>query len=407
MTTEYKLPLHNRKKEIVDYCIVSEKDFNHLKQFSWSLLPQTGYVMGSVNRKSWKIHRYIQIVILGHDIDQHTFVDHINHIKTDNRRENLRLATMLQNANNKKKPINTSSKYNYVSYHQTKKLWIACINELRAVYHTEIEAAHQVNIWINRHNLNTNKLNDVQEPDGFVEHQPRPKNNYPTGVSFKKNKFYARIFMNGKDIVLGRFNTVEEAIKCRKDKDDEIAKEKSDAIYSTPIMKNSDGNCIIQVPDRKNNTLVDVIIDEDMYYDCLHYTWRVSLDGYIWGYNKESKKAFQLSRYVMKYEDKNLVDHINNNKADNRRDNLRIATSTQNTMNKTSAKNSSSQFVGVALNKNMNKWKATIQVDGKPIHLGFFDDEIEAARVRDEATKKYYGEHGNLNFNTQDYVVSK
>jgi len=204
--------------------------------------------------------------------------------------------------------------------------------------------------------------------------------------------------MNGKDIVLGRFNTVEEAIKCRKDKDDEIAKEKSDAIYSTPIVKNSDGNCVIQVPDRKNNTLVDVIIDEDLYYDCLHYTWRVSLDGYIWGYNRESKKAFQLSRYVMKYDDKNLVDHINNNKADNRRDNLRIATSTQNTMNKTSAKNSSSQFLGVALNKNMNKWKATIQVDGKPIHLGFFDDEIEAARVRDEATKKYYGEHGNLNF---------
>jgi hypothetical protein len=140
MTTEYKLPLHNRKREIVDYCIVSEEDFNHLKQFSWSLLPQTGYVMGSVNRKSWKIHRYIQIVILGHDIDQHTFVDHINHIKTDNRRENLRLATMLENANNKKKPINSHSKYNYVVINKTRKegekKWIACINELRAVYHS-------------------------------------------------------------------------------------------------------------------------------------------------------------------------------------------------------------------------------------------------------------------------------
>jgi hypothetical protein len=67
-------------------------------------------------------------------------------------------------------------------------------------------------------------------------------------------------------------------------------------------------------------------------------------------------------------------------------------------MNRKSAKNSTSQYVGVALNKNTNKWKATIQVNGKANHLGFFDSEIEAAKVRDEATKKYYGEHGNLNF---------
>lgn len=67
-------------------------------------------------------------------------------------------------------------------------------------------------------------------------------------------------------------------------------------------------------------------------------------------------------------------------------------------MNKSSRKNSASKFIGVSKSKNSKKWEAAIKVDGKNLRLGFFENEIDAAKCRDKATKKYYGEYGNLNF---------
>lgn len=45
------------------------------------------------------------------------------------------------------------------------------------------------------------------------------------------------------------------------------------------------------------------------------------------------------------------------------------------------------------------KWKASIRVNNKNIHLGTFINEIDAAKARDIATKEYFKEHGKLNFN--------
>lgn len=68
-------------------------------------------------------------------------------------------------------------------------------------------------------------------------------------------------------------------------------------------------------------------------------------------------------------------------------------------MNKSSSSSSTSKYIGVNWNKNSNKWASIIRVDGKNINLGYFKDELDAAKSRDIATKKYYGEYGNLNFN--------
>jgi hypothetical protein len=67
-------------------------------------------------------------------------------------------------------------------------------------------------------------------------------------------------------------------------------------------------------------------------------------------------------------------------------------------MNRSSHKNSTSKYIGVYFNKNRNKWISQIENNGKHIYLGQFDDEIEAAKVRDIATKKYFGEFGKFNF---------
>lgn len=65
------------------------------------------------------------------------------------------------------------------------------------------------------------------------------------------------------------------------------------------------------------------------------------------------------------------VDHINDNSLDNRRENLRLATHSQNNWNRSTYKSNTSGFKGVGLHK--GRWRARIQCNGKQEQLGYFD----------------------------------
>jgi hypothetical protein len=98
------------------------------------------------------------------------------------------------------------------------------------------------------------------------------------------------------------------------------------------------------------------------------------------------------------------IDHINNDRTDNRIENLREATRFQNNRNKSSAKGSTSKYLGVSWANRANKWAAQIKVDGKNYHLGYFTVEEDAARAYDRAALKYFGLYANLNFPIEDYL---
>lgn len=100
-------------------------------------------------------------------------------------------------------------------------------------------------------------------------------------------------------------------------------------------------------------------------------------------------------RIIMPDSDKDkYVDHINGNKLDNRRINLRYVTPKQSMMN-ISRSDSNTGIKGVHLNKNTEKYEAYIH-DEEKLHLGTFETLSEARRVREKAEVKLYGEHGEL-----------
>ncbi len=109
-------------------------------------------------------------------------------------------------------------------------------------------------------------------------------------------------------------------------------------------------------------------------------------------------RILSLHREIMKAPPTLLVDHRNRNGLDNRRDNLRLATHSQNQCNKgKSRSNSSSQFIGVYFEKRSSRWVAKIVLHGKRIWLGRFKDELDAAKAYDKAAKKYHKDFARLN----------
>lgn len=91
------------------------------------------------------------------------------------------------------------------------------------------------------------------------------------------------------------------------------------------------------------------------------------------------------------------VDHQNNNRSDNRISNLRAATHQQNCFNKEKKGGKSSVYKGVCLHKRSGKWLAYIDIDNSRVHLGYFDDELDAAMAYNKEARTYYGKFAKLN----------
>lgn len=111
-------------------------------------------------------------------------------------------------------------------------------------------------------------------------------------------------------------------------------------------------------------------------------------------------RAIFMSREVMKAPKGLQVDHIHKDDGviDNRKENLRLATNQQNCQNRRQRVDSKRRFIGVMRPSRCLRWKATIEIRGKKVHLGLFEDEIDAACAYDAAARILYGEFAHTNF---------
>jgi hypothetical protein len=132
----------------------------------------------------------------------------------------------------------------------------------------------------------------------------------------------------------------------------------------------------------------DILVDDDKFDEINMYEWktRVTHNGRRYAY-----RMVNLAREIIGLEDKKLVvDHINGNSLDNRIENLREATRSENTWNSVRKTKNRTGYTGVTSTR--NKWVATIKNNGKKIHVGTFKTPEEASCARESIAKTLRGE---------------
>jgi len=158
------------------------------------------------------------------------------------------------------------------------------------------------------------------------------------------------------------------------------------------------------------------LLDKADYYKCCRVMWTLGAGGYsvmrLSRRNRsrlgiESKhgrgdknKPQQLHRFLLEVKDNlTMVDHINHTPLDNRRCNLRLCTRQDNARNCRKSTDSTSSFKGVYNCKgNKSKpWKATIGLNRKLIHLGYYTSESTAAKAYNTKALELFGEFAHLN----------
>lgn len=143
-----------------------------------------------------------------------------------------------------------------------------------------------------------------------------------------------------------------------------------------------------------------IVDDED--FDLLNqYNWcLLGKSGYAvrGGFVDGKKKMILMHRFLMNTPDGFDTDHINGQKLDNRRSNLRIVTRGENCMNaKKHSNNLSSKYKGVHLFGRTGKWTAHVHKNYKKIHLGYFDTELQAVEAYNKKALEMYGDKAKLN----------
>ena len=136
------------------------------------------------------------------------------------------------------------------------------------------------------------------------------------------------------------------------------------------------------------------IVDDGDFEWLNQWKWCYLSVGYA--VRVEKKRMIYLHRVIMRNPTWK-VDHINGNRLDNRRVNLRIVDNFQHARNKSMSKNNSSGYKGVYFHKASGKFQAYIDPDRKRKCLGYFSNPKEAAKVYNEAAVKYFGEFARLN----------
>lgn len=140
-----------------------------------------------------------------------------------------------------------------------------------------------------------------------------------------------------------------------------------------------------QIKVKRGSDIFFAKVDDCDFEGLSSFNWFADKNGYAMKSSKHDGTV-RMHRMIMNAGNGQEVDHINRDKLDNQRSNLRLVSHHENCLNR-------SRGVGVSFRTDRKRWRARIKFAGKEIHIGHFVTKIEAIEARRVACIQYFGEY--------------
>lgn len=139
-------------------------------------------------------------------------------------------------------------------------------------------------------------------------------------------------------------------------------------------------------------------VDDEDYKWLMLWKWHYHFTGYARKHDdNDNHKIIDMHRFINNTPEGMSTDHVDGNRLNNQKINLRTCTHAQNIMNSRKMKKGSSVYKGVHWSTRSNCWYARIVFNYKLIHLGVFKNEKKAGLAYNNKAKELFGEFARLN----------
>jgi len=403
------IPIRNKKGDVIGNTMIDKEIYPLIMDNAININPH-GYATIYVNGSSHFLHRYVYYDLFGKIPLDDTNIDHKDRNKLNNILTNLREVTFENNARNREKREDCTSKYYGVSKNGTN--WRCSLKhnniEHAYLYNNELHAAYHRDLLVKEFKLEDySTLNNVECPEDFIiKTKYVKKSGLPKHISTQKNKYRCTFRGELRDKTKAGFITVEEAVLYRDQIIQTNEKQKLEDLkkdYNGPILRNSENIALFNITNINKEIVGQTLVDDDIYCYLMKYSRTLSLNKkkYVMLFINGKQERFH--RWVINYFGRFKIDHIDRNPLNNQKSNLRISTDLQNAQNKSSSKNSTSKYVGIGFNKKNEKWK--VQIQGE--QLGNFDMEEEAVIVRNKRAQELNDEGARYPIQIYDGPTNK
>lgn len=149
-----------------------------------------------------------------------------------------------------------------------------------------------------------------------------------------------------------------------------------------------------------------VKISDDQFLELSQYNWRLNKKGYVVRNSNRyegKRRIIFMHRMILPVFNKLLVDHIDGNKLNCQKENLRLVNFQESSYNRPKPRTwrcnlVASKYKGISWNKKLKKWMVAISSNHQRFYLGCVVSEVKAAKLYDEKAKELFGKFARLNF---------
>lgn len=136
------------------------------------------------------------------------------------------------------------------------------------------------------------------------------------------------------------------------------------------------------------------LVDDEDFDRAMRHKWHVRPDGYVAG--MVNRKTTLMHRFIAKTPKGKVTDHINGNRRDNRRSNLRVCNMSENMANTRAKRHSDSGIKGVLWDKVRKKWAVYLKHNYICMNIGRFDRLSDAKAAYEVAATVYFGKFAKV-----------